>query len=341
MAESGDSSRPQSMSTNLTLRESSAAYARSKGVLEKRANSCHCELFSLVGVHFAVRQQIRSELGNSGLAGPIPVPQETISFVLARLTMKNAWRFVVECRCVVCVFHARERRGRRLVRGRWDPGFGSILPGLNWSVSAELAGAGRLHRKRRSRCWWHRGPGRLSLRLYNDGYTRTTGTICPRTPLTRPAAATWVSCDSSVSSDPYFQARCNGTFGTYYAASMIRVVAGNVVGFDGGDASQLPTLTWPLLFTSDVPPNSWPSSANFNQFGLYFTTNGPVLTCATCEPPTIADTSHLTQFLVTYLDSGARSLPTGMVVRWARCWTVQGTTLARPRCPSPARWHCF
>jgi hypothetical protein len=191
-----------------------------------------------------------------------------------------------------------------LITGDWDPQFGSTLPGLNWTVHAELLvpnacstqGDGTFTTSS-GNCAGTVVQG-VFLRMYNDGYTANDWGDLSTYSSDPPYAATWAICDSSVSANPYYMARCNGNFSTPYSATDIRVASGNVVGLNSGAA---PT-TFITSVVTMMGTESWPSTANFNQFQLYFTATGPVLTCLACNDgdDTVADTTDLTQFLITY-----------------------------------------
>ncbi len=221
--------------------------------------------------------------------------------------MKNAWRLLsnvaVLCACFMLVSVA----DAGLVRGRWDPGFGSTLPGLNWTVHAELlvpsgcdSQPDGVYNNTSSPCAGSVALG-VFLRLFDTGYTSNDWNVLTTYSSAPPDAATYPVCNSTVSGDPYFVARCGGFFGIPYGISNIRIASGNVVGFDG---------TYPSSLTYDTS-FGFPTNALEYGFGLDFTVNGPVLTCKTstisvaCPTGTVGDTTNLTQFLVTYTSNDA------------------------------------
>ena len=209
---------------------------------------------------------------------------------------------------LIVTFLAHGVANAGLVRGTWDPGFGPALPGLSWTARADLQVPDACS---------NQGDGTFAnsglcagsvvlgvfLRLYNTGYAGPLDwdsglAIYGSDP---PGAATYTACNPSASGDPYYIARCSGFFGSpYYGVSNVRVVGGNVVGFDSNV---------PFGLTYDTSGGT-PSNALGNGFTLNFTVNGPVLTCVgtspttpPCQSPVVADTTDLTQFLVTYLST--------------------------------------
>lgn len=187
-----------------------------------------------------------------------------------------------------------------VITGAWDPPFGGFLPGLSYQVRASFS-----------------VPDACSLQ--GDGTFATTGlcsgasVISARlrlfdTGLADPNNFFEISANSfNFEMNPPVSPPNPGSFGV----TQVRVQNQQVIGVSAGQFSNLPLLTPPSIgtFTGVV------AAALNNSFGLHFDVNGPVVTCLQCSntgggatlgnPNIVAGTTGLTQFLVTFNDSGA------------------------------------
>lgn len=188
-----------------------------------------------------------------------------------------------------------------LISGSWDPAFGAALPGLSWAVHAEVLVPN-------NDCTNLGGNQAIAgdcagaqiqavfLRLYNTGYPAPDWSDPAAYTSVVPDVAAYSLCDSSVSGNPAYGARCAGNYGNYFSLSGLRIEGGNVVGLQAGVGALFATLV-----DFGAGPLSLPSSAQGNDFSLNFTLNGPELFCTTCPGgPVQSDTDGLRQFIVTY-----------------------------------------
>lgn len=193
-----------------------------------------------------------------------------------------------------------------LVTGRWDPLFGTFLPGLNWQVRAQLlvpntcAGlADGIYAISDPDCAGSKIDA-IYLRLFDTGedpddFFTITGT------LTATTSTYWGWCDNA-STEPH----CYNFGAGFFPISNLRVLAGQIVGFDA------PAQFAQSLYTYLMIQYTGPTTAGGNTFGLAFTTNGPTLECLVCRQDLndpfgtsseFGSTTNLTQFLVTYTSS--------------------------------------
>ncbi len=170
-----------------------------------------------------------------------------------------------------------------LVTGRWDPPFGSFLPGLNWEIQAQF-----------------QVPGTCSS-LANGDYSTASGAC---------AGATTVNFylrlfNNSADPNNFFESDANSSFIDFqaatvglnggYAISQVRVQDGQIIGFVAGvgGADAAPQY-------SGFPA---PTENNGHAYGASLGLNGPSIVCYQCgvgSTNVFADLSDLTQFLVTY-----------------------------------------
>jgi hypothetical protein len=190
-----------------------------------------------------------------------------------------------------------------LVTGVWDPQFGSPLTGMSWQVQAQVQVADACSNQA-------------------DGIYTTASGPCSSTQFVN----TWLRLFDTGLADPnnFFGVTANSSyfsFGNALSASSVRVVAGQVVGFDTGSVFGL-TFSCYSPCSTDADFFSAIPSAEGNLFGLRLTTNGPELTCVHCaptfadsladyhaggnpgRPDVISSNDGLKQFLVTYVDDG-------------------------------------
>ena len=186
-----------------------------------------------------------------------------------------------------------------LVTGNWDPQFGSFLPGLSWQVRAELLvpdacsnQADGIYGTGSGACQIAGSPFvNVWLRLFDTGLADPgdffgSGGISPN------HSSYWILTSS------------------YTSITNIRIASGQVVAFGAGSNTAAQTVVC-TNFPICNPLESFPSAAGGNLFELTFDTNGPKLACLHCrhniadpmvlsDPDIYADTSGLSQFLVTY-----------------------------------------
>lgn len=188
-----------------------------------------------------------------------------------------------------------------LVVSTWDPLFGSFLPNLSWQVRAELI---------------------VPQACLNqaDGIYSTTGGACDIGGITVQTVS--LRLFDTVTPGNVFTWAMNT--GPGYGVSQVRLVGGQLAGFEAGRADLLPSILTPAfaqtVVSGDFDNNpltpdtteSWPSSAEGNLFGLTFGVNGPVLECHQCrahfaDPQGIesiyADNTGLQQLFITYQDN--------------------------------------
>ncbi len=227
-----------------------------------------------------------------------------------------------------------------LVTGNWDPAFGAFLPGLSWQARAEF-----------------NVPDACSTQT--DGIYSTSSGLCQI--VGNPFVNVWLRLFDTGFADPndFFTVvggpPVRSTYwtltGGFSSISNVRIVAGQVVGFDA------PTTTSAQTVVCTDPPGcanlvSYPSSAGGNLFQLTFDTSGPNLACLNCRQSindplgtsTVnASRAGLTQFLVTYTDSGpakfndANGNPLGAVLDSEGGYLRQSTSpQSGSRQPNPA-----
>lgn len=177
-----------------------------------------------------------------------------------------------------------------LVVSTWDPPFGSFLPDLSWQLRAELL------------------VPQACLNQPDDTYGTGSGP-CAMANITVQHVYLGLF-DTAVPSTVY---TLDMNYGTGYGVSRLRIVSGQVAGFEAGWIDYLPSLVLtPAYYLTDFGTFSLPPSAEGNYFGLTFGINGPVLECAHCRqhladeadvgPSVFAGTAGLRQLFITYQD---------------------------------------
>lgn len=190
-----------------------------------------------------------------------------------------------------------------LVTGRWDPGFGSFRPGLNWQIQGQFL-----------------VPNGCSAQA--DGIYLTSSGAC--------AGSVTQSLDLRLfngAADPnnFYASDANSqyrtlhadAFGTNggYVISQVRIAAGQVVGFVAGFTGNPSS---PIFESYSNPPE-----AMGNAYGAWLDILAPGVICYICDggSSVVGENTGLSQFLVTYTsdnDSQAKFTDSNGVALGAR-----------------------